>query len=92
MTRAAENLSTKTAGATDTAPLSPGHTPLGDNPLRTRADLQAAVTALLAPLKPHFSPGGARVRLDTRVMTRRWSTCWCLRTPAAGRRATADFR
>lgn len=37
--------------------------PLSSNPLRTRADLQAAVRALVAPLVPHFSPGAARVRL-----------------------------
>jgi hypothetical protein len=37
--------------------------PLAGNDLRTRADLQGAVRALFAPLKPHFSPGAARVRL-----------------------------
>lgn len=37
--------------------------PFADNPLRTRADLQAAVRALFAPLRPRFSPGAARVRL-----------------------------
>jgi hypothetical protein len=37
--------------------------PLAGNPLRTRADLQSAVLDLFAPLKPHFSPGGARVSL-----------------------------
>ncbi len=37
--------------------------PLAENDLRTRADLQAAVRALFAPLKSHFSPGAARVRL-----------------------------
>jgi hypothetical protein len=38
--------------------------PLADNPLQTRSDLQAAVRDLFAPLKPHFSLGGARVRLS----------------------------
>lgn len=38
-------------------------TPLAENPLRTRADLQDAARALFAPLKPRFSPGAARVRL-----------------------------
>lgn len=37
--------------------------PLADNDLQSRADLQAAVRALVAPLKFCFSPGGARVRL-----------------------------
>lgn len=37
--------------------------PLIDNPLRTRADLQDAVRALVAPLWPRFSPGAARVRI-----------------------------
>ncbi|MBN2469950.1 MAG: DUF2264 domain-containing protein [Anaerolineae bacterium] len=37
--------------------------PLADNPLRTRADLQQAVRDLFQPLKPHFSPGAARLRL-----------------------------
>jgi hypothetical protein len=37
--------------------------PFADNPLRSRADLQAAVRALFAPLRPRFSPGAARVRL-----------------------------
>jgi hypothetical protein len=37
--------------------------PLSENPLRDRADLQRAVCALFAPLKPHFSSGAARVRL-----------------------------
>ncbi len=39
--------------------------PLAGNPLRTRADVQRAVCALFAPLRPHFSPGGARVRLGS---------------------------
>ena len=39
--------------------------PLAGNPLRTRADLQRAVRDLVAPLLPHFSPGGARVRLGS---------------------------
>jgi hypothetical protein len=37
--------------------------PLSNNPLRSRADLQAAMRALFAPVKPRFSPGVARVRL-----------------------------
>ncbi len=36
---------------------------LSGNDLRSRADLQRAVQALFEPLKPHFSPGAARVRL-----------------------------
>jgi hypothetical protein len=39
--------------------------PLADNPLLTRADLQRAVIDLCAPLKPRFSPGGARVTLGS---------------------------
>ncbi len=35
--------------------------PLADNPLRTRADLQTAVLDLFTPLKPYFSAGAARV-------------------------------
>ena len=35
--------------------------PLSDNPLRSRADLQTAVSQLFTPLKPYFSPGAARV-------------------------------
>ncbi|NJM07485.1 DUF2264 domain-containing protein, partial [Candidatus Gracilibacteria bacterium] len=34
-----------------------------DNPLRTRADLQAALRELVAPLERFVSPGGARLRL-----------------------------
>lgn len=37
--------------------------PLSGNPFHSRADVQRAVTALFAPLLPHFSDGGARVRL-----------------------------
>ena len=37
--------------------------PFVDNPLITRADLQKAAQDLFTPLKPHFSPGAARVRL-----------------------------
>ncbi|MBK8137390.1 MAG: DUF2264 domain-containing protein [Chloroflexi bacterium] len=37
--------------------------PFADNPLRTRADVQRAVLDLFAPLKSHFSSGGARVSL-----------------------------
>lgn len=37
--------------------------PLADNPLQTRADLQQALLALFAPLKPYFSSGGARLSL-----------------------------
>src|SRR5438270_4779956 len=39
--------------------------PLADNELRTRSDVQAAVRALATPLKPYFSPGGARVRIGS---------------------------
>ena len=39
--------------------------PLADNELRTRSDVQAAVRALAAPLKPYFSPAGARVRIGS---------------------------
>jgi hypothetical protein len=35
--------------------------PIGDNALETRDDLQRALLALFAPLKPYFSTGGARV-------------------------------
>jgi hypothetical protein len=37
--------------------------PFAGNELRSRADLQAAVRGLFAPLRPYFSPGAARVRL-----------------------------
>ncbi len=37
------------------------NTPLANNPLRTRADLQTAVINLFTPLKPYFSPGATRV-------------------------------
>lgn len=37
--------------------------PFWGNPLRTRADVERALNASFAPLLPHFSPGGARVRL-----------------------------
>src|SRR5438309_10220609 len=37
--------------------------PLAENELRSRADLQEAVRALVAPLKRYFSPGSARVHL-----------------------------
>ncbi len=33
------------------------------NPLRTREDMRLALRELLAPLRPHYSEGGARVRL-----------------------------
>lgn len=39
------------------------HNPLHGNPLATRADLQCAVRDLVAPLLPHVSEGGARLRL-----------------------------
>ena len=39
-------------------------TPLSDNPLATRADVQRAVGDLFAPLLPYFSKSGARVRLS----------------------------
>jgi hypothetical protein len=38
---------------------------LANNPLRSRADLQAALCALFTPLKPYFSPGCARVKLGS---------------------------
>ena len=38
--------------------------PLGENPLRTRADVGRAVHALFTPLLRCFSQGGARVRLS----------------------------
>jgi hypothetical protein len=41
--------------------------PLGDNPLRTREDVQAAVRACYEPLVAHLSPGGARVQLRGRA-------------------------
>jgi hypothetical protein len=40
--------------------------PLADNPLRTRSDFRDAVVDLYEPLKPHFSPGRARVTPDPR--------------------------
>jgi hypothetical protein len=43
----------------------PRANPLTGNPLRTRGDLQQAVRDLVEPLLPHFSPGGARVRLGS---------------------------
>lgn len=39
--------------------------PLVGNPLRTRTDLQRAVCDLFTPLLPHFSRGGARVKLGS---------------------------
>ena len=38
--------------------------PLSENPLLSRADVERAVAALFAPLLPYFSPSGARVRLS----------------------------
>ena len=38
--------------------------PMWGNPLRSRADVEAALRASFAPLLPLFSPGGARVRLS----------------------------
>lgn len=38
--------------------------PLWGNPLRSRADVERALRDCFAPLKPYFSPGGARVRLS----------------------------
>lgn len=38
--------------------------PFGDNPLRTRADVAAALAALAEPLRPCFSDGGGRVSID----------------------------
>lgn len=37
--------------------------PLTTNPLQTRGDIQRAALDVFAPLKPHFSAGGARVSL-----------------------------
>ncbi|MBF9232454.1 DUF2264 domain-containing protein [Microvirga alba] len=37
--------------------------PLADNPCRTREDVEKALQALVRPLDPFRSPGGARVRL-----------------------------
>lgn len=39
------------------------NSPFRPNPLRTRADLQAALRDLIVPLEPYVSPAGARVRL-----------------------------
>jgi len=38
--------------------------PLSGNPLRTRADVAAALSALFDPLRPCFSQGGGRVSID----------------------------
>lgn len=38
--------------------------PLWGNPLRTRADVETALRKCFDPLRPYFSPGGARVRLS----------------------------
>ena len=38
--------------------------PLFGNPLTTRADVEAALRACFAPLRPYYSEGGARVRLS----------------------------
>jgi hypothetical protein len=38
--------------------------PLHGNPLRTRVDVERALRSLYEPLKPYYSPGGARVRLS----------------------------
>ena len=43
----------------------PRANPLALGPLRTRADVARAVRDLHAPLVPHTSPGGARVRLGS---------------------------
>ena len=43
--------------------------PLHANPLLTRADIERALHDLFAPLRPHFSPGGARVRLNAAAAT-----------------------
>ena len=39
--------------------------PLAENPLVHRRDVQELVRALIAPVIPHFSPAGARVKLGT---------------------------
>lgn len=41
-----------------------GFNPLAGNPLRRRADVADALDALFAPLRPCFSPSGARVKID----------------------------
>lgn len=46
-------------------PPSPLANPLANNPLLTRADVERAMLALFEPLLPHFSPGGARVKLGS---------------------------
>ena len=46
-------------------PNDPRANPLARGPLVTRADLQRAVRDLYEPLRPHSSPGGARVRLGS---------------------------
>lgn len=38
--------------------------PLSGNPLRTRGDVERALRDCFDPLRPYFSPGGARVRLS----------------------------
>ncbi|MAM12746.1 MAG: hypothetical protein CML23_20315 [Rhizobiaceae bacterium] len=38
--------------------------PMAGNPLKTKADLQAAVIGFYAPLVPWYSPGNARLRLS----------------------------
>lgn len=43
--------------------------PLHGNPLRDRADVERALRDLFAPLRRHFSPGGARVRLNAAAAT-----------------------
>jgi len=63
--------------------------PLAANPLLTRTDLQTAVRALFAPLRPYFSPGSARLRLpfepnDARgwlLESKRRALSWTQRLP-----------
>lgn len=40
------------------------YNPMAGNPLKTRDDVVRAIRDLYEPLKPFYSPGGARVRLD----------------------------
>lgn len=49
----------------DALRLTPKANPLAGNPLRTRADVQRAARDLFEPLLPHWSEGGARVRLGS---------------------------
>ncbi|MBL1242469.1 MAG: DUF2264 domain-containing protein [OCS116 cluster bacterium] len=39
--------------------------PLHNNPFKTRHDMQQAMADLFAPIRPHYSTGGARLQLNT---------------------------